>query len=752
MNSLLLIVFMLLSTSLFATYSTDWIKPADSYLKTGAMIAKDKFDNIVVVGSMTTQHMYTRKYDRFGNFLWERLDSSGIQSNYEKAVWVNTDKSSIAARRNDIYVVGYRYTGTSWDVPNAVIALKYNANGVLIWRQVVALSYVVGSSTGPRFNLRSEIDNNGNLYIACMSTTPGGVRLIRINSNGNLAFHTGGGLAASSSFITMRLSGNKIVVLGNAGLNGIPVMAWNTNGTALWSNSILGGGATDMEIEKNGNIYILSGGNNLFSATSGFDVTLNKLDANGNLKWRKFYDFGTADFPEKLALAGNRISATALSNLSAFDWVTFQMDTAGTKLWQAIYDGSTGTDQGLYYMIAKPNGDVFVTGKGGPSPSPFNLSYLRMITIKYNNTGATEWVDSLNYYNGWGKALVLGSDNSLYALSETNMTLYHFLDHTGTNSCNPPATINTTNVAGTSATVAWPTVPGASLYHLRYKTSTGLSWIVKSTNQNSLNINGLSPGTVYDYSVEAICSAGPTGYSATQQLTTTGTGYCTTGGQNALMEYLNLVWIGSIQNSTMSDNGYGDYTSLSTNLVRGSTVPGYLRATILGIADEFYRVWIDYNQNGTFTDPGELVAFTFSNSVGYNVINFTVPANAPLGTTRMRVTMQNGFYAAPCGSYADGETEDYTVQITSQSAPIRLSNTEVLQVYPNPFTDEITIQIDEVMNSTIDLYDIIGNKVLSFKKEEVNSKINLSYLKAGIYFVVVRDETGSVYTKKVVKQ
>ncbi|MBK8496556.1 MAG: hypothetical protein IPL50_17330 [Chitinophagaceae bacterium] len=50
-----------------------------------------------------------------------------------------------------------------------------------------------------------------------------------------------------------------------------------------------------------------------------------------------------------------------------------------------------------------------------------------MITLKYSNTGVQKWVDSTNYYSGWGYACTLASDGSLFALSGTSMTVFHFL-------------------------------------------------------------------------------------------------------------------------------------------------------------------------------------------------------------------------------------------------------------------------------------------------------------------------------------
>ena len=158
-----------------------------------------------------------------------------------------------------------------------------------------------------------------------------------------------------------------------------------------------------------------------------------------------------------------------------------------------------------------------------------------------------------------------------------------------------------------AATFSWTPVTGATLYHLRYKTTSATTWTVASSNLPSVTLSGLSGGTSYNYAVEAVCSSGLSGYSASQTFTTTGAGYCTTGGQSTSQEYLSLVWIGGIINQTMSNNGYADFTNLIASLTQGTTVYGYLlRHTYLWIMEN-YSIWIDYNHDNDFTDAGEQV-------------------------------------------------------------------------------------------------------------------------------------------------
>lgn len=84
-------------------------------------------------------------------------------------------------------------------------------------------------------------------------------------------------------------------------------------------------------------------------------------------------------------------------------------------------------------------------------------------------------------------------------------------------------------------------------------------------------------------------------------------------------------------------------------------------------------VWIDYNHNGSFNDPGEKVFGEQNTLVGPRTINavFTVPNAAMLGNTVMRVMVAEGFAGnmlTPCLQYNYGETEDFLVSIVPNTS------------------------------------------------------------------------------------
>ena len=75
---------------------------------------------------------------------------------------------------------------------------------------------------------------------------------------------------------------------------------------------------------------------------------------------------------------------------------------------------------------------------------------------------------------------------------------------------------------------------------------------------------------------------------------------------------------------------------------------------------EFWRVWIDFNQDGIF-DTSEMIVS--ENSNGTITITFTVPHTALLGDTRMRVAMRWAVAPSACGNFTWGEVEDYSMYV-----------------------------------------------------------------------------------------
>ena len=97
--------------------------------------------------------------------------------------------------------------------------------------------------------------------------------------------------------------------------------------------------------------------------------------------------------------------------------------------------------------------------------------------------------------------------------------------------------------------------------------------------------------------------------------------------------------------------------------------------------------WIDFNQNGLFETSeklGEQAILNVNNSV---VLNFTVPFDAYLGKTRMRIRTDsyNTGGVKACGTSNYGEIEDYAIEIINKpiyTIPSNVPQTGLVAWYP----------------------------------------------------------------------
>lgn len=145
----------------------------------------------------------------------------------------------------------------------------------------------------------------------------------------------------------------------------------------------------------------------------------------------------------------------------------------------------------------------------------------------------------------------------------------------------------------------------------------------------------------------------------------TGTQYCASQGNSVSDEYISRVQVGSI-NNTSGAQSYSDFTSLSSDLSKGTAYTITVTPTWTGSTySEGYAAWIDYNNDGDFTDSGEQIFSKAASTTSPVSGSFTVPAGALNGETRLRVAMKYNGIPTSCEAFSYGEVEDYTVNITT---------------------------------------------------------------------------------------
>ncbi|WP_438710507.1 M14 family zinc carboxypeptidase [Aquimarina muelleri] len=302
----------------------------------------------------------------------------------------------------------------------------------------------------------------------------------------------------------------------------------------------------------------------------------------------------------------------------------------------------------------------------------------------------------------------------------TNVTITY---NGGSTNCTAtvPGPVTTSNVTTTTASINWDAVSNAT-YDVRYRQTGTASWITSAENGTSKVITGLTASTNYEVQVRSKCADGTTSsYSASTSFTTTNgnpnpTNYCASNGKSTADEYISNVKLRTInKTSAAATGGYSDFTAESTELSKGSNNTITITPTWSGtVYNEGYSVWIDYNQDGDFTDAGEQVwTKTASKTTPVNG-SFTVPATAKDGNTRMRVSMKYNGIPTSCESFSYGEVEDYTIAITgagggdteAPTAPTGLTASNIAQTTVtlswNAATDNVGItKYDVYQGNTI---------------------------------------------------
>ncbi len=221
--------------------------------------------------------------------------------------------------------------------------------------------------------------------------------------------------------------------------------------------------------------------------------------------------------------------------------------------------------------------------------------------------------------------------------------------------------------------------------------------------------------------------------------------YCNSMSLDPMQDWIAGVTIGAFTNNSGA-TPYSDFTNMIVSLQAGQSclitlTPGFASAA----QKEFWKVWIDYNGNGSFEDNGELV-LQANNQRKTVTGQFTVPAGVS-GQTRMRVTMKRGNVAGSCEIYSQGETEDYTVDFSSNSFK-EGSIVESARVYPNPTTGHAYIETGHE-TADLEVWSLDG-KLVGKERIAKHGTLDLSGLKSGIYLLRVISDA-NVETLRIVK-
>lgn len=202
--------------------------------------------------------------------------------------------------------------------------------------------------------------------------------------------------------------------------------------------------------------------------------------------------------------------------------------------------------------------------------------------------------------------------------------------------------------------------------------------------------------------------------------------------------------------NTGKPSGFSDYTGIVTDLRQDETY----EITVDINTDGDYlcqtRVWIDWNQNCSFDDSGEEYDLGSAQNVANgptsnSPLSFTVPSDAVLGNTVMRVTTKYFSAANSCENDHDAEVEDYTINVLA-SLSVEEFGLNNIVLYPNPTSTILNISIkDNNLPDSYSIYNMLGQTIATKQiSSNADLSINSSQLSNGMYFVKIIKEGSSV--------
>lgn len=403
---------------------------------------------------------------------------------------------------------------------------------------------------------------------------------------------------------------------------------------------------------------------------------------------------------------------------------------------------ATGAELGNANDFLKVNSAYFqgsdVHGKGIWLSETIDISTYANVSVSgyfWKNDETMELTDSINFYyridgGTWNTIILLNDDISTspqnYSVSNINGSslevkveiinignkeIYAFdniivkgIPNSPPSCTAPISPANGETDFAVNGTLSWNLAAGTTSYEIYFGTDDPPTNIENGTDLgNVLSYTPdatLDPLTIYYWQIIPKNSNGsPIGCSV-WSFTTEDISYCVSSGNMNNNNGVTLVNFNTIDNATGKPAGYNDYTSQSTNLTIGNSYNLTVNLNTGGNNTNDAMVWIDWNQDGDFSDTGEEfdmgdVKDVTDGATTNSPLSITIPASASLDSTRMRVSSKWKLSPTACETDFDGEVEDYTINICKNP------DVPTLSFSANPVCegDDVTLNITGSLNS-----------------------------------------------------
>jgi hypothetical protein len=347
--------------------------------------------------------------------------------------------------------------------------------------------------------------------------------------------------------------------------------------------------------------------------------------------------------------------------------------------------------------------------------------------VRYRVSGSTAWINlvaasnTINLASLYSKTeyqfqvrsvcLADGSLKSVFSQVE-------FFSTTGTVSCETPTNLAVSSITNTGAVVQWSASAGVYQYDVRYRVKGTTFWKQVLTNVPSVTLSGLSTGMPYQIRVRTICTADQSlvsAYSTIEEFTTTGESACQvpSGLQTLSVDVSSatITWL-----AATGSIGYEILYRKVGELIWSSLVSSGNTVSITGLSSGTKYDWkvrtqcaIDKSLMSQYSEVSSFTTIIQTNSSG-------------------------------SGRYGQ--------DVSAAPIPDKESTGMNLDIYPNPFSEQVNIRVTPSHTSVYELaiYNMTGQKV---------ERVFEGELKAGnqtAFSWVAHDQPSGIYVFKMVSK
>ncbi len=323
----------------------------------------------------------------------------------------------------------------------------------------------------------------------------------------------------------------------------------------------------------------------------------------------------------------------------------------------------------------------------------------------------------------------------------------------GGGGCGTPASLTSSNVTQTGATLNWGGVSGATAYNLQWKAASSSTWTtVSGLTATSYNLSGLSAGTTYNFQVQADCNGTLGTYSTAASFTTQSSGGGGCSDPYEANESRNAAKAIPVNQAiqaligTSSDNDYFKFnvTSTSRNIKIDLTNLPF---------DYDIRLYRNSSQVGISQNAGTAPEQIIYNNASTNYTYYPrVYGYGGAYSTTQCYTLQVSLSSSAWRT--DGSTDGVVTQL---EIPVDLE-ANGFGMWPNPAADHLTVEVPLEADSDVQLtvFDATGKAAVQqhrmLVKGDNQFSVDLGRLANGVYLVQVRNGEQSSVRKLVVSK